>query len=162
MIVRVRGTVATDVGVLVISMSLGWGKCTLLGKAREVVWLVSMVRELGLDEWCSVGWRSWAGSDVWFDRESFIQCWGWPWLWRKYGEVPGGVGTGGVPLHKSGVGMEVPHGAQADLGKTQRDKILEAVEASRLLLGQGVCSQVEDLIQDHIPPPPKFPSSFPY
>ena len=58
-------------------------------------------------------------------------------------------------LPKSGVGMEVPNGAQADLGKTQRDKILEAVEALRLLLGQGVCSQVEDLIQDHIPPPPK-------
>ena len=47
MIVGVRGTVATDVGVLVISMWLRWGKCTLLGKAREVVWLVSMVRELG-------------------------------------------------------------------------------------------------------------------
>ena len=47
MIVGVRGTVATDVGVLVISMWLGWGKCTLLGKAREVVWLVFMVRELG-------------------------------------------------------------------------------------------------------------------
>ena len=61
----------------------------------------------------------------------------------------------GVPLHKSGVGVEAPNGAQADLGKTQRDKIIEAVEALRLLLGQGVCSQVEDLIQDHIPPPPK-------
>ena len=33
--------------------------------------------------------------------------------------------------------------------------IFEAVEALRLLLGQGVCSQVEDLIQEHIPPPPK-------
>ena len=33
--------------------------------------------------------------------------------------------------------------------------IFEAVEALRLLLGQGVCFQVEDLIQDHIPPPPK-------
>ena len=40
-------------------------------------------------------------------------------------------------------------------GKTQRDKIIEAVEVLRLLLGQGVCSQVEDLIQEHILPPPK-------
>ena len=34
MIVVVRGTVATDVGVLVISMRLGLGKCTLLGKGK--------------------------------------------------------------------------------------------------------------------------------
>ena len=34
-------------------------------------------------------------------------------------------------------------------------RLIEAVEVLRLLLGQGVCSQVEDLIQDHIPPPPK-------
>ena len=34
----------------------------------------------------------------------------------------------GVPVHKSGVGTEVPSGAQVDSGKTQRDKILEAVE----------------------------------
>ena len=61
----------------------------------------------------------------------------------------------GVPANKSGVGAEVPNGAQAGPGKTQRDKILEAVEALRLFLGQGVCSQVEDLIQDHIPPPSK-------
>ena len=39
------------------------------------------------------------------------------------------------------------------------DKIIEAVEALRLLLGQGVCSQVEDLIQDHIPPSPKVSPS---
>ena len=45
--------------------------------------------------------------------------------------------------------MEAPNGAQAGPGKTQRDKIFEAVEALRLLLGQGVCSQVEDLIQEH-------------
>ena len=34
-------------------------------------------------------------------------------------------------------------------------RFFEAVEALRLLLGQGVCSQVEDLIQQHIPLPPK-------
>ena len=54
----------------------------------------------------------------------------------REGAVPGaGVGPGsggnrvrfqevleqdGVPLHKSLVGIEVPNGAQADLGKTQR------------------------------------------
>ena len=97
----------------------------------------------------------------------------------REGAVPGaGVGPGsgssrvrfqgeleqdGVLVNKSGVGAEVPNGAQADSGKTQRDKILEAVEALRLLLGQGVCSQVEDLIQDHISPLPKVsPSSFLY
>ena len=34
--------------------------------------------------------------------------------------------------------LSIQVGSQADLGKTQRDKILEAVEALRLLLGQGV------------------------
>ena len=48
LIVGVRGTVATDVGVLVIWIRLGLGKCTLLGKAREVVWLVSMVKGSGV------------------------------------------------------------------------------------------------------------------
>ena len=48
LIVGVRGTVATDVGALVILIRLGLGKCTLLGKAREVVWLVSMVKGSGL------------------------------------------------------------------------------------------------------------------
>ena len=49
-----------------------------------------------------------------------------------------------MPADKSGVGAEAPDGAQAGPGKTQRDKIIEAVEVLRLLLGQGVCSQVED------------------
>ena len=87
------------------------------------------------------------------------------------GAVPGaGVGPGsggnrvrfqevleqdGVPAAKSGVGMEAPNGAQVGPGKTQREMIFEAVEALRLLLVQGVCSQVEDLIQEHTPPPPK-------
>ena len=44
----VRGTVATDVGVLVILIRLGVGTCNLLGKAREVVWLVSMVKGSGV------------------------------------------------------------------------------------------------------------------
>ena len=52
-------------------------------------------------------------------------------------------------------GVEAPNGAQAGPSKTQRDKIIEAVDVLRLLLGQGVCCQVEDLIQDHIPPHPK-------
>ena len=48
LIVGVRGTVATDVGVLVILIRLELGTCTLLGKAREVVWLVSMVKGSGV------------------------------------------------------------------------------------------------------------------
>ena len=48
LIVGVRGTVATDVAVLVILIRLGLGKCTLLGKAREVVWLVFMVKGSGV------------------------------------------------------------------------------------------------------------------
>ena len=84
----------------------------------------------------------------------------------REGPVPGaGVGPGsggsrvrfqeilekdGVPAGNSGVGVEAP-----GQGKTQRDLILEAVKALRSLLGQGVGSQVVDLIQEHIPPPPK-------
>ena len=45
-IVGVRGTVATDVGVPATLTWLGLGKCTLLGKAREVVWLAFMVKGL--------------------------------------------------------------------------------------------------------------------
>ena len=48
LIVGVRGTVATDVGVLVILMRPGLGKCTLVGNAREVVWLVFMVKGSGV------------------------------------------------------------------------------------------------------------------
>ena len=87
----------------------------------------------------------------------------------REGAVPGaGVGPGsggnrfqevleqdGVPAARSGVGVKGPDGAQAGPGKTQRQKIFEAVEALRLLLEQGVCSQVEDLIQEHILPHPK-------
>ena len=46
--VGIRGTAATDVGVLVILIRLGLGKCTLLGKAGEVVWLVFMVKGSGV------------------------------------------------------------------------------------------------------------------
>ena len=70
---------------------------------------------------------------------------------------------GGVPAAKSGVGVEAPDGAQAGSGKTRREKIIEAVEVLRLLLGQGVCSQEEDLLQEHILPPLKgYSSPFPY
>ena len=96
----------------------------------------------------------------------------------REGAVPGaGVGPGsggnrvrfhgeleqdGVPAAKIGVGVEAPNGAQAGQGKTQRDKIIEAGEVLRLLLGQGVCSQVEDLFQEHILPLPKVtPSPIP-
>ena len=46
--VGVRGTVATGVGVLVILMRPGLGKCTRVGKAREVVWRVFMVKGSGV------------------------------------------------------------------------------------------------------------------
>ena len=47
--VGVRGTVATDAGVLVILMWLGvWDKGTLVGKVREVAWLAFMVKGLEL------------------------------------------------------------------------------------------------------------------
>ena len=39
--------------------------------------------------------------------------------------------------------------------ETQRDLILEAVEVLKTLLGQGVGTQVVDLIQEDIPPPPQ-------
>ena len=77
----------------------------------------------------------------------------------RFQEVPE---QDGVPAAKSGVGVEAPNGAQVGPRKTPREKIFEAVEALRLLLGQGVCSQVEDLIQEHIPPLPKVTLSPPH
>ena len=83
----------------------------------------------------------------------------------REGGVPGagvGPGSGGnrvkfqaESLPKSGVGVDASDGVQMGDGKSQRDKIIEAVQVLRLLLGQEVCSQVEDLIQEHIPAPPK-------
>ena len=52
-----------------------------------------------------------------------------------------------------GVGAESSGGAPKGQGKTQRELILEAVEALKTLLGQGVGTQVVDLIQEHILPP---------
>ena len=48
--------------------------------------------------------------------------------------------------------MEVSGPAPKGQGKTQRDLILEAVEALNRLLGQGVGTQVVDLIQEHFLP----------
>ena len=59
-------------------------------------------------------------------------------------------------LEKSGIGVEAPSAAQVGQGKTQRELSFEAVEALRSLLGQGVISQMEDLIQEHIPPSQKI------
>ena len=50
------------------------------------------------------------------------------------------------------VGVEVSGAAPKAQSMTQRDLILEAVEARKALLGQGVGIQVVDLIQEHIPP----------
>ena len=57
------------------------------------------------------------------------------------------------------LGVEAPSAAQMGQGKTQQEMIFEAVEALRSLLGQEVGSQVEDLIQEHILPPPKVTPS---
>ena len=54
-----------------------------------------------------------------------------------------------------GVGAEATGAAPKGQGKTQRDLILEVVEALETLLGQGVGTQVVDLMQEHIPPPPQ-------
>ena len=88
------------------------------------------------------------------------------------GPVPGaGVGTGRNRVRfqevaedaaaAGRVGVEVSGAAPKGQGKTQRDLILEAVEALKGLMGQGVGTRVVDLIQEHIPPPPQvaLPSS---
>ena len=90
---------------------------------------------------------------------------------REGGVLGAGVGPGSggnrvkfqaESLPKSGVGVDASDGVQMGDGKSQRDKIIEAVQVLRLLLGQDVCSQVEDLIQEHIPAPPKVtPPHFP-
>ena len=46
-------------------------------------------------------------------------------------------------------------GGPTGQGRTQRELILEAVEALKTLLGQGVGTQVVDLIQEHSLPPPQ-------
>ena len=165
-----------SVGVLVILMRPGLGKCTLVGKAREVVWLVFMVKGSG----CGMSADRLVGA---LGRDQTYVSTGHL-SYRKgngrrggarEGAVPGaGVGPGfggnrvrfqemlendGVPANKSGVGVEAPCAAQVGQGKTQREMIFEAVEALRSLLGQGVCSQVEDLIQEHILPLPKVTPS---
>ena len=55
----------------------------------------------------------------------------------------------------SGDGVEDSGAVPKGQGKTQRDLSLEAVEALKALFGQGVGTQVVDLIQEHIQPPPK-------
>ena len=60
-----------------------------------------------------------------------------------------------VLANRSGVGVEAPSAAQVGQGKTQREIFFVAVEALRSLLVQGVHSQVEDLIQEHISPSQK-------
>ena len=66
----------------------------------------------------------------------------------RFQEVPEDVAAGKV-------GVEVSGAALKGQSKTQRDLILEAVEALKALLGQGIGTQVVDLIQEPIPPPPQ-------
>ena len=56
--------------------------------------------------------------------------------------------------------MEAPNGAQVGPGKTQREKIFEAVEALRLLLGQGV-PRAQGGGFDSLPPLPLLPKVTP-
>ena len=69
------------------------------------------------------------------------------------------VGAGGNRVRFTtvvgGSGVEASGAALKGQGKTQRDLILEAVEALKALLGKGVGTQVVDLIQEHILPPPQ-------
>ena len=92
----------------------------------------------------------------------------------REGQVPGaGVGPGGSRVRfqeipedacvAGRVGVEASDAAPKGQGKTQRDLILEAVEALKTLLRQGVGTQVVDFIQEHIPPPSQVPPpSSPY
>ena len=94
---------------------------------------------------------------------------GWHEWCDREGPVPGaGVGAGGNRVRfqensedvcragvLGGVGAEVPGAAPMGQGRTQRDLILEAVEALQTLLGQGVGTQVVDLILERIPQPPQ-------
>ena len=67
----------------------------------------------------------------------------------RFQEVPGDTTVAGR------VGVEAAGAAPKGQGKTQMDLMLEAVESLKALLGQGVGTQVVDLIQEHIPPPPQ-------
>ena len=67
----------------------------------------------------------------------------------RFQEVPEETSVGRV-------GVEVSGAAPKGQGKTQIDLILEAVEALKTLFRQGVGTQVVDLIQEHILPPPKL------
>ena len=155
-IVGARGTVVTGVDVLAILTWQGWGKL-MLGKARlggiasfhspgvgGGMSGIRLVGALGRDQtYVSPGNPSY--------RKSNGRRGG-----AREGGVPGagvGPGSGGnrvrfqaESLPKSGVGVDAAEGIQTGDGKSQRDKILEAVQVLKLLLGQEVCSQVEDLI----------------
>ena len=67
----------------------------------------------------------------------------------RFQEVPEGTAAAGR------FGVEVSGAAPKGQGKTQMDLILEAVEALKALLRQGVGTHLVDLIQEHIPPPPQ-------
>ena len=73
LIVGVRGTVVTDVGVLVIFDTAGVGQVHSAGQGKGGGMAGFHGQGVGGDEWCSIGGCSWSGSDVCFDRESFTQ-----------------------------------------------------------------------------------------
>ena len=60
------------------------------------------------------------------------------------------------------VGVEATGAAPKEQGKTQRDLILVAVESLKALSGQGVGTQVVDLIQERIHPTPHITTPGPF
>ena len=82
---------------------------------------------------------------------------GWLWGGERRGEG-NRVRFQEIPEDTSrvgGVGAEASGAAPKGQGKTQRELILEAVETLKTLLGQGVGTQVVDLIQENIIPLPQ-------
>ena len=85
--VGVRDTVATDVGPRYFDVTrVGQVHSTGQGKGGGMAGFHGQGVGAGMSGVRLVG-ALWAGSDVCFDWESFIQ----PWLWRESGEVPGRV-----------------------------------------------------------------------
>ena len=143
LIVGVRGTAASGVEFLGTLMAVAWCK----------------------------GFLVWPGQRWWYSRHSGSGVG----AGMSGVKLVGALGrdqtyvSAGNPTHRKGngrrgnvrdtavgrVGVEAAGTAPKGQGKTQRDLILEAVEALKTLLGQGVGTQVVDLTQEHFPSPPQ-------
>ena len=174
LIVGVRGTVATGVELLGTSMGVAWSKGFFgvgLGKGVGVPGIQGQEVGAGMSGVRLVGALGRDQTYVSAGNPTHRRGNGRRGNGREGPVLGAGVGAGGnrvgfqeVPedtCRAGGVGVEAAGAAPKGQGKTQRDLILEAVEALKALLGQGVGTQVVDLIQEHIPPPPQVapPSS---